>query len=464
MENKFRTFAKDKNIYFLHLKLRDLCLQKKHKQIRQYSKELGIDTRLANKNIDSETLCYKILDKLDLLSTRYPDINICNKQILELSLHRKPTISTFPNWAIFTINGTCFNIFDLQYLITKKKVNLSPCIERHIHSKLQFILDHFNHEDKLVKLFLERQSSVPENSYNFQPILMLLREQTKSSPTVPILPIKSNKKSSSNKYVKRSSNIKFTFKKNFISKYYDLPIRQTRTNMDNVISNVTDDISLKNINLCKKFVRDLCSSTSRHVYKNEMNIQIKKEDLKQPHYSDDGSFNIITLGFTSIKCDKKSAYDPSHNCSFITIKELPIHMFRKTLVHELLHSEIHERRVHPLQLQTQRSMSQSEKFEEGICVLAEFLASGLGFNSNEKEFTRTKSTDEYMQKLLCETYIDTFGNEIGLQPNTCKFEFQKKYCSGFAIALQSMVKNNLTFLELLNYFIIHGVFPQDPTS
>lgn len=463
----FEAFRKKKNIFTIHLKLKQLFKLQKHNEIRTYAKELGISTSKKSSNLndqDSYILCEKILNKIDLLTTKYLDYEdldkICKSEILELSLQRKPNLEKFPNWATIVIKNKCFNIFDLDHLIYKKKIELPNRVQAELKNKINLVLEHFDPSDLLVEKFLKRQTSVKAIQYNYSPILMSLKEYVVvvQVPKIKKSSFKAKKRLSTPKEPK----MKFRFPKNYIRDYYTYPVTTIpQPNNDN-ITDITSVIATRNIKLCKEFVYNLCGGNhGRHVEpNNDFDIKLRKE-IKEMHLLDD-DVTLNTLGYTSITCDKKSAFDASHNCSKIVIKESPPNIFRKTLVHELLHCEIHERRDHPLLPQTTRSMSDSNKFEEGICVLAEFIACTLGFKS-DGVLKRTSATDEYMQKLGCIDYVDNFGTKK-VYKSEKRFEYEKKYCAGFGLALESMTRNNLTFLELLESFITHGIFPIPPKN
>mgnify|MGYP003609506354 FL=1 len=213
-----------------------------------------------------------------------------------------------------------------------------------------------------------------------------------------------------------------------------MPVKKTYQNTKTVV-----DVFENEMNVCKRFVKNICQSWSIDRIKTIKMV----DDIKTNHDQDNGQASYITLGITHIKCDNHSVFDTElKTCSEITIKRnQPISQFRRTLVHELIHAELHERRQHPLNVHTTVN-SNSSKLEEGICVLVEFLAAGLGFNANNTEFQRTVVTDEYMRRL--ETASNT--------------EYEKNYESGFALALTSMVKNKVDFLNLLNYYVFNGDF------
>ncbi len=234
-----------------------------------------------------------------------------------------------------------------------------------------------------------------------------------------------------------------------VRKNYQLSKRSVSSTTQNV--NAISDVL---INAGKKFVDELAQS-----YFSVPNGAIyMQKSIKDDHHSDSGSITYRTLGVTRTTCDNLGAFHQGCCSKIIVIEGLPKPVFRRTLIHELIHAELHERRMHPLQTKLQRSASQDQRFEEGICVLAEFLSVGLGLNPKAKHFTRSGVTDEYMDRFASKHLIDEFGREQRVQADSTKQNHEAKYSSGFAHALSSMVSNGFTYDELFNYYIKHGVF------
>lgn len=367
-------------------------------------------------------------------------------QLMELTYMRRPNLHTMPIWAVFRLRGYCCNVFDLQWLMQKNK--LSPLTEIEmaaLRQHLHMIEAHIAKGE--MKRFLERQASVHPKAYQTAHFLSLLG--------IHKLPVLDETKI--RKVIKKEAGRSpkgFTFHRNFIKSYMVMETVSVAT--QNPVVNTYNEL-FKLIPASKKFIRDLCHSIS-NVPEERFFL---KESLTGEHRFDTGGFQPVTLGLTKTTCDNLSAFDTNHICcSKIEIRSgMTVSETSRTIVHELLHAELHERRAHPLNPKTSRSMSMDNKFEEGICVLAEFLWTGLHQKAHGENFRRTPVTDQYFQRLSAASMVDDFGNETTVQKDARKQAFEVKYNSGFAVALSSMVTNALTFEELLHFYVKHGIFP-----
>lgn len=376
------------------------------------------------------------------------DIKDCpddaGQNVIQLSYLRSPTYDVFPRWAIVKINNKCVNAFDVLYAIKKAKIQDHPYVDKDFSVAYRtYIKSHVNAKE--MSRFNKYITSIPETAYQLENFLIRIGIKKFVSKPANLLPqVKINP----------STDTSFRFKSDFLKIYHSIPTQKTSsTHVPVTKEHLLSHNIQKHLSACIRFVSTLTNSTSKF---STSIFSIVQNLRTSSHLSDDGEQQLDVHGVTISNCRKMTAWgDP---CSIIKIKSgLVVPEFRRVAVHELIHAELHERREHPLVPKTQRKLATDHRFEEGICVLAEFLSAGLGFNAEQKNFIRTNITDDYHERLTCMKYMDEAGNTTLLR--SALNDHTIKYCSGFAIALNSMVSNEMTFAELLEFYLKNGSFP-----
>lgn len=453
--NAARRTARELNIHVGKQTFNALCVQigTKLKQL-EVKKEIEKEKRRLQEQIRLQEE-QRLKEEINEIETKMEDIlSPCednNGKIFELT-YMRPDLPRFPKWAQFYLNDNCVNIFDLKYLLSNKKlINVSSDIK----SEINWYMDNIHkYVDKYeLKAFLTRQNSIDEKAYqiqHFQSAIGILPSTHDPQRGMKLIKISNNPR-----FEPSLNENMFKFYNKFIQIYFDLPKEGYKPQKNELIIEI--DNSVENIiKKCKKFVNDLCGGLSV-VAKVPVYLQ---KSISDTHVSDDGIV-LDTIGVTKTSCDGKSTFDDSHStCSKIVIKSgLTKGAFSRTLVHELMHAELHERRSHPLILRSFPRPANDSKFEEGICVLTEFLFIGLKGDPFNKVFTRNGVTDEYFMRLKAEKLLSEFGHETYAEiTDLKKYEYEKKYLSGFAHALNGMIKQKFTFEMLLTVYIKNGYF------